>query len=167
MIRPVEPRDYRRVAAIYNHYIEHSIATFEEVTFDDQQMAQRIEQKTTASWPWLVAQQAGRVVGYAYAVDWNVRSGYRHTAECSIYLDAEATGKGIGSQLYTELFALLSTRPLRIVIAGIALPNGASVALHEKFGFQKVAHFQEVGFKFGQWIDVGYWQMRLGDGEGV
>lgn len=164
-LRPVLQGDFHRLAEIYNHYIEHSIATFEEQTVCADQMGERVKKVQDASLPWLVAEENGRINGYAYAGPWNVRSAYRYTVECSIYLDPNATGRGIGVKLYQQLFDTLREQSLRVVIGGVSLPNAASVALHEKFGFRKVAHFQQVGFKFGQWIDVGYWQLSLGDAE--
>ena len=161
VIRPVEPRDNQRLADIYNHYIEHTYATFELDPVTADYMAERVSKVTEAALPWLVAEDAERVVGYSYANVWNIRPAYRHTVESSIYLDAAVTGRGVGSMLYERLFNLLKQKSLRIVIGGVALPNAASVALHERFGFGKVAHFKEVGFKFDQWIDVGYWQVHL------
>ena len=163
MIRAVEQSDFSRLSEIYNYYIEHSAATFEEVAVDGPQMGERVEKMQALSLPWLVAEDSGRVTGYAYASPWNVRSAYRHTVECSVYLEPTATGQGLGGRLYAELFSILRGQDLRIVIGGVSLPNAASVALHEKFGFEKVAHFKEVGYKLGRWIDVGYWQMSLVD----
>jgi phosphinothricin acetyltransferase len=113
--------------------------------------------------PWLVAEDDKEIVGYAYATRWHDRSAYRYTVEVSAYLANTACSKGWGTQLYTALFEVLRRLDIHVVIAGIALPNQASVALHEKFGMEKVANFSEVGFKFGRWIDVGHWQVRLHD----
>jgi L-amino acid N-acyltransferase YncA len=124
-------------------------------------MARRIEETHSASLPWLVAEREGRIVGYAYATKWRVRKGYRFSAEVSAYVDPGYPGMGIGSRLYEKLLPVLQERGIHAVMGGIALPNEASVAFHEKFGFSKVAHFKEVGFKFGKWIDVGYWQRTL------
>ncbi|HEV8248126.1 MAG TPA: GNAT family N-acetyltransferase, partial [Polyangiaceae bacterium] len=101
---------------------------------------------------------ASGIVGYAYATRWRTRPAYRFSTEITVYLDPECRRLGIGSRLYEELLAKLQARGVHAAMAGIALPNEASVALHEKFGFSKVAHFKEVGFKFNTWIDVGYWQ---------
>lgn len=161
LIRTVEPHDFHRLAEIYNHYIKNTYATFEETPITPDYMGESVGRVTTAALPWLVAEVAGRVLGYSYANVWNVRPAYRHTVESSIYLDPTSTGRGIGSRLYESLFELLREKSLHIVIGGIALPNAASVALHERFGFEQVAHFKEVGFKFDRWIDVGYWQRQL------
>lgn len=157
-IRPVRAEDAEAIAALYAHYVLNTSISFEEEAVSARQMAERINEVTTASLPWLVAEQSGQVVGYAYATKWKARSAYRFTVESTVYLDPNVVGQGLGSMLYEALFASLRTRGVHSVIAGIALPNPASIALHEHFGFRKVAHFKEVGFKFKQWLDVGYWQ---------
>jgi len=113
----------------------------------------------SASLPWLVAERRGEVLGYAYASRWHARAAYRFSTEITVYLDHGQTRRGIGSRLYGELFPMLRAREIHAVLAVIALPGEASVALHEKVGFSKVGHFKDVGFKFGRWIDVGYWQL--------
>jgi phosphinothricin acetyltransferase len=160
-IRAVAPADAAAIAAIYNHYVTHTVVTFEEELVSAAEIARRIERVRSASLPWLVAEQAGRVLGYAYATTWRARSAYRFSAEVTVYLAPADAGHGIGSNLYAELFPILRARGIHAVIGGIALPNEASVALHEKFGLRKVAHFNEVGFKLDRWVDVGYWQCML------
>jgi phosphinothricin acetyltransferase len=124
-------------------------------------MTARLQEVQGASLPWFVAAQGGEVVGYAYATKWNGRSAYRFSTEVTVYLDHGRGGRGIGSNLYHHLLPALQSRGIHVAIGGIALPNTASVALHRKFGFEQVAEFREVGFKFGRWIDVGYWQKTL------
>lgn len=158
MIRDAVAADAARIAEIYNHYVLHTIVTFEEETIGADEMAKRMDEVRAASLPWLVAEAAGRVAGFAYASKWKGRCGYRFSTEVTVYLDHDAGGRGLGSTLYGDLFPMLVDRGVHAAMGGIALPNRASVALHEKFGMQKVAHFKEVGFKFGTWIDVGYWQ---------
>ena len=158
MIRPAAASDAQAIAGIYNHYIVNSSITFEEQQVSAQQMSERIGEVQAASLPWLVKEQAGRVVGFAYAGKWKARSAYRFSVESSVYVEHGAAGHGFGSGLYEALFAALKERGVHAIIGGIALPNEHSVALHEKFGLRKVAHFEQVGFKFGRWIDVGYWQ---------
>jgi phosphinothricin acetyltransferase len=153
--------DAQAISDIYKYYITDTTITFEEQLVSADQMAGRIQEILAASLPWLVIEQSGRVVGYAYASKWKARSAYRYSVETSVYLQHGIAGKGLGSQLYQALFDALKARGFHVAIGGIALPNEASVALHEKFGMQKVAHFEQVGFKFGQWIDVGYWQKVL------
>lgn len=156
-IRSASVADAFALAAIYNEYVHTSIATFEESPVTAEAMARRIE-TGNAKWPWLVAEQDGAAVGYACANSWKPRSAYRYTVESSVYLDATCQRRGLGTALYAVLIRMLEERGTHCVIAGIALPNPASVALHEKFGFMKAAHFRENGFKFGRWIDVAYWQ---------
>ena len=149
MIRSATTGDASEIARIYNHYVQHSIITFEESPVAAEAMAERIS-RVIASWPWLVFEQDQGLAGYAYATEWNGRCAYRYSTETSIYLDASACGQGIGSTLYVQLLHRLSELKMHTAIGGIALPNDASVALHEKLGFKKIAHFSEVGFKFGR-----------------
>jgi phosphinothricin acetyltransferase len=159
-IRPATVQDAAEITAIYNHYIEHTVITFEELLVDVNEMQTRINQ-TSANFPYLVYEREGSLVGYAYATQWRPRSAYRHSVEVTIYLQKSQGGLGVGSALYSELVTQLRQRGFRTAIGGIALPNAASVALHEKLGFEKVGHIKQVGFKFEQWIDVGYWQLML------
>lgn len=161
MLRPATTADATAIAAIYNHYIAESIVTFEEEPVSPEEMARRITLTTGDGFPWLVWVKDGRMLGYAYAGRWKTRRSYRYSAEATIYLERTATGQGIGPRLYTALIDALKAMGLHVVIGGVALPNPASVALHEKLGFQKVAHFKETGWKFGKWIDVGYWELSL------
>jgi L-amino acid N-acyltransferase YncA len=161
VIRQAIAADARDIAEIYNHYIRETVITFEEEPVSHADIADRIAEVALASLPWLVAEQNGTVEGYAYATKWKSRSAYRFSVETTVYLDPGSTSKGIGTQLYVMLLKHLKGLRLHAAIGGIALPNAASVALHEKLGFHKVAQFPEVGFKFGKWIDVGYWQMTL------
>jgi phosphinothricin acetyltransferase len=165
MIRPVRPSDAEAICLIYNHYVLHTIVSFEEEAVAPEEMARRMEAVAVAGLPWLVLEEESRLVGYAYATPWKTRRGYRYAVESSVYLEASAGGKGHGSRLYAELLAELRSRPLRTVIGGIALPNEASVGLHEKLGFRKVAHFERVGWKHGRWVDVAYWQLSLSEDE--
>lgn len=160
MIRSVTEHDTTAICTIYNHYIEHSIATFEEELLPDKEIRSRIVE-ITANYPWLVYEENGKVVGYAYANQWHKRYSYRHSVETTVYLSHDATGKGIGTQLYQALLDTLKPINFHCAIGGISLPNEASVALHEKMGYQKAAHYKEVGYKFNKWIDVGYWQLML------
>ena len=160
-IRNATSDDAAAVAAIYNPYIADTCITFETDPVSAQEMRARIEEAGDARLPWLVATDGGAVIGYAYASKWKGRCAYRHSAESTVYLDPSRVGKGTGRALYTALIERLRERGLHAVIGGIALPNAASIALHERLGFEKVAHFKEVGFKQERWIDVGYWQLLL------
>jgi L-amino acid N-acyltransferase YncA len=160
MVRNATIADAEIISRIYNHYIGETTITFEETPVTAQEMATRIEsvQKTL---PWLVWEQEGAVIGYAYATSWRTRSAYRYSAESTVYLQKEHLGRGFGKQLYRELIDRVRRLNIHRLIGGIALPNTASVGLHESLGFKKVAHFSEVGWKFEQWIDVGYWELSL------
>jgi phosphinothricin acetyltransferase len=160
-VRPATAADGDALATIYNHYIRETIVTFEEEPLRGAEMARRVAEVHEGSLPWLVAEETGRVLGYAYARQWQVRSAYRFSNEITVYLDREHTGRGLGTKLYERLFPELEARGVHAVIGGISLPNEASVAIHERFGLRKAAHFAEVGFKLGRWIDVGYWQRML------
>ena len=162
MIRDVKEDDVAAVADIYNYYVENTVITFEEKPVEAKEMGARIAE-VLRSYPFYIwhCQESDRVLGYAYASIWKGRCAYRRSAEVSVYLHPEAVGEGVGSQMYARLIAELQARSVHAVMGGIALPNEASVALHEKFGFEKVAHFREVGWKQNRWIDVGYWQRIL------
>ena len=160
-IRPVRPGDAPAIAAIYNHYIERTTVTFEETAVSGVEIAARIA-RIARAYPYLVAETDGAIVGYSYADRWHERCSYRLSVETTVYLAAERTGAGIGTALYSRLLEALETAGFHCAIGGIALPNPASVALHEKLGFERVALFREVGRKFDRWVDVGYWQRLLG-----
>jgi L-amino acid N-acyltransferase YncA len=160
-IRPVGDHDAAPIAGIYNHYIQHSIATFEEQPVAAEVIRQRVESVKKSGLPWLVAEEQGEIVGYAYASPFHPRVGYRHSVEISVYLKNGLQSRGLGAALYRELFSQLNPSSIHMLIACISLPNEPSVALHEKLGMKKTAHFIEVGRKFDRWIDVGYWQMPL------
>lgn len=160
-IRPALATDAEAIARIYNHYVRDTHVTFEETAVSAAEMAARIIETEAAALPWLLAESDTGVLGYAYASKWKGRCAYRHTVESTVYLDPAATGRGTGSALYHALLDELRERQLHAAIGGVALPNPASIALHEKLGFEQVAHFREVGFKFDRWIDVGYWQRLL------
>lgn len=159
MIRKAKREDAAAIAEIYNHYIQHSIATFELEPVSAEEMYERIED-VQLDHEWLVYEDQ-IVLGYAYACRWKPRAAYDNTAEISVYLSHVAHGKGIGKKLYQEVITLMKEKDLHTLIGGISLPNEASQRLHESLGFEKVAHFSETGFKFGKWIDVGYWQLIL------
>lgn len=157
------PSDAEAIAAIYNHYVLDTAISFEEEAVSSADMARRIADVQAGGLPWIVLRLDGAIAGYAYATKWRVRHAYRYSVESTVYLDKDLGGKGYGVMLYTALLAQLRERGCHIVIGGIAQPNPASVALHEKCGFRKVAHFSEVGFKFGRWVDVAYWELKLQD----
>lgn len=158
MIRPAQISDAAAICSIYNHYVLQTCVTFEEDPVSEVDMADRIVE-VTDSLPWLVLEQQEKVIGYAYASRWKSRCAYRYSVESTIYLDRSVIGRGLGRPLYEALLAEIRRGKRHSVLAGIALPNPASQGIHESLGFKKVAHFEEVGWKFDQWIDVGYWEL--------
>lgn len=161
MIRMATPEDAAAIAAIYNHYICNTVITFEEKILSTESMAQRIKDVGLENLPWLVVEEGGQLLGYAYASRWKLRDAYRYTLEVSVYIAEDCVGKGMGKHLYQTLFGILKKQGIHTVIGCICIPNAPSVALHEKLGFQQVAHFNQIGFKFNQWLDIGYWQLML------
>lgn len=159
-IRDCTTGDIPSICNIYNHYIAHTVITFEELPVSVVEMQRRIE-TTMQSFPWLVFEEAGKILGYAYASKWKDRSAYKHTAEVTVYLHPQHCGKGVGTLLYKALIEQLANKNIHVLLACIAIPNTASERIHQKLGFRQVAHFREVGFKFGRWLDVGYWQKNL------
>ena len=160
-MRSASATDADAIARIYNYYIENTVITFEEEPVSPEAMVARVAEVQGLSLPWLVAEIDKKVIGYAYANKWKVRSAYRHSVETTIYLEHGHEGRGVGKTLYAALLPPLRARGIHAVIGGAAMPNEASVALHEKLGFDHVATFREVGFKHGRWVDVAYWQLVL------
>jgi len=161
MIRAATIRDAAGIARIYNHYVLNSTITFEEQPVGEAEIGDRMRKIQAQSLPYVVAEEDGRVVGLAYAGPWVGRSAYRFTVETTVYVESESKNRGYGSQLYDALLKELRAKAIHAFIAIIALPNEASIALHEKFGFKKIAHLKEVGWKFEKRIDVGYWELIL------
>lgn len=168
-VREATADDADALARIYNHYIRETVITFEIDEVDAGVMVGRVAKLQAAGLPWLVAVEGAALLGYAYAAPYRERAAYVHALETSVYLDPEARGKGVGTALFERLFSLLSAldarqsphAPVHAIVGGIALPNDASIALHERFGMTHLGTFTEVGRKFDRWIDVGYWQATL------
>jgi len=166
VLRIARPGDAAEIAAIYAPYVRDTVISFEINPPDTHEMLRRIT-STLATHPWLVAERDGRVVGYACASPHRAREAYRWSCDVAVYLSPDAQGKGLGSRLYTELLRMLTAQGFRSAYGGIALPNAASVALHEKMGFRHLGTYSKVGFKLGQWHDVGWWQCILSTAAGV
>lgn len=161
LIRIAAPADAAAIAAIYRPYVESSRISFEEEAPDASEMARRIEGEFPGRHPWLVAESDGRVLGFASSSPFRSRRAYRWVAESGIYLTPDAKGRGIGRALLSRLVELLQQQGYVAVIGAIALPNEASVALHERLGFVHTGTYRQVGFKLGEWLDVGLWQREL------
>jgi L-amino acid N-acyltransferase YncA len=161
VVRPASAADAESIARIYNHYIQNTVITFEEEPVAAQTMATRVADVQGLSLPWLVAEIENVIIGYAYATKWKARSAYRYSVETTIYLQHGCAGRGIGTTLYSELLRNLREHGIHVAIGGAAVPNEASVALHEKLGFEHVGTFRQVGFKHDRWVDVAYWQLAL------
>ena len=162
MIRPVQLSDAAAIRAIYQPYVTETAITFEVDVPTVQEFERRIA-KTLTQFPYLVAEVDGKVVGYAYASTYYARAAYDWTTELSIYLHEDARGRGLGNQLYDALEEELEKRGFLRFLACIAVPNEASVAMHEKRGYVQVAHFPKVGYKFEQWHDI-VWMQKILDG---
>lgn len=163
MVRKATAEDAGQICGIYNHYVINTIVTFEEDPVHQKEMEERITH-ISQKYPWLVYEVNNELVGYAYVTGWRSRSAYRYSGESTVYLKPQYKRQGIGYALYLRLIEESKALSLHSLIGGIALPNNASIALHEKLNFKKVAHFKQVGYKLNQWIDVGYWQLLIGTG---
>ncbi len=158
LIRLAGTDDAEQIASIYRPYVEQSRISFEEEAPDATEIARRLSGPVH---PWLVAEDEGRIVGYASTSPMRDRAAYRWSVETGIYLAPEVQGCGLGRKLLTAHLHLLERQGFVTIVAGIALPNEASVALHEKLGFVLSGIERGVGFKLGQWVDVGRWQKDL------
>lgn len=161
LIRHADPaRDSAGCADVYGPYVRDTVISLEEQPPDSQELARRIE-LFSATHAWLVAEHDGEIAGFTYASPHRARASYRWATDVSVYVGAQHHRKGVGSALYRALFGLLTRQGFRIACAGITLPNQGSVAIHEQFGFQLVGVYQRIGWKFGEWRDVGWWQLEL------
>jgi L-amino acid N-acyltransferase YncA len=161
MIRPALATDAATIAQIYNHYVLNTWVTFEEVALTADDVQQRMQDVLNAQLPYIVAEYEGEVIGYAYASPFHKRAAYRNTVETTVYLKCDFVGRGFGKLIYEVLLGQLKEKGYHAVIGTLGLPNDKSVSLHEKLGFKQASHLREVGFKFGEWRDVGHWQLLL------
>ena len=159
-IRLVTDADAGAICSIYNYYVENTVITFEQEPVSLSEMENRIH-TISARYPWLVLEEEGALIGYAYVNKWRERRAYRFSVENTIYLRHGFEGKGRGNALLYALLEKLRQSDLHTVVAVITLPNERSTTLHEKFGFKMAARLNEIGFKMDRWLDVGYWELIL------
>ena len=157
--------DAAGIQAIYAPVVTETAISFETEPPGVAEMARRVAE-TLPEHPWLVLDDAGAILGYAYGHRFAARAAYLWSVETSVYLRPEARGRGAGRALYAALIAILRAQGYRQAIGGVALPNPASVALHESLGFRPMGVYRRVGWKLGAWHDVGWWQLALTGEEG-
>jgi phosphinothricin acetyltransferase len=160
-MRDATAEDAVHLAEIYRYYITDTVITFEIDEVASEVMNERVARVQDSGRPWIVLEVDGEIQGFAYAAPFRERTAYRHSVETSVYLARDAVGRGHGTTLYEELLARLRDTDVHVAIALIALPNEASVALHERLGFWHAGTLSDVGRKFDRWIDVGYWQLAF------
>ncbi|MFC4457813.1 GNAT family N-acetyltransferase [Pseudonocardia nematodicida] len=161
-IRDATATDADACARIYAPYVDDTAISFEVEAPGPVEMAERIADAQRRH-AWLVAEEEGAVLGYAYGGTWKARPAYRWTCEVSVYLHPDARGRGLGRALYDELFDRLVERGMLVAVAGITLPNDPSIALHGALGFTEVGVFSGVGYKHGAWRDVGWYRRTLAE----
>jgi phosphinothricin acetyltransferase len=164
IVRLARPGDAAAVAAVYAPYVTDTFVSFEDEAPDAAEMARRMA-GGGALYPWLVADEEGRVLGYASASAFRARAAYRYSVETSVYLARDACGRGLGRLLYGSLLALLERQGFAQAIGAVSLPNPASVRLHESLGFTEAGTYRDVGWKHGAWRSVGLWQRALARAE--
>ena len=164
-IRFAEPKDAAAIQAIYAPNVESTAISFELRAPTVEEMAARIA-KISPQYPWLVCEIDGVVAGYVYACQHRERAAYRWAVDVTVYVNAAFRRRGVGRALYTSLIALVRQQGYTRAYAGITLPNAGSVGMHESVGFVPLAVYKKVGYKLGEWRDVGWWELELQDGAG-
>ncbi len=159
-VREATKQDLSAIADIYAHEVRTAVSTFDLEPPGEDYWRAKLDSREPGD-HLLVAEDDG-ILGYAYSSSYRTRPAYRHTRETSVYLADGARGRGLGRALYDDLLARLRADEVHVVVALIALPNPASIALHQALGFEEVGVMREVGRKFGRWIDTAWWQLRLG-----
>jgi L-amino acid N-acyltransferase YncA len=162
LIRVAEERDARAIAEIYAPAITDGVISFELAPPDAQEMSRRIV-AIQRQYPWLVYEESKTVLGYVYASVHNERAAYRWSVDVTAYIRHDAHRRGIGRALYTALFEILVLQGYRTACAGVTLPNTASVQMHTAMGFKEVGVYHDVGYKFGKWHDVGWYERPLAE----
>lgn len=157
LVRKIDLNDAERIREIYAFYVENAVISFESKAPTSEEIKVRIEQ-ITAIYPWLVYELDGLILGYAYASQHRPREAYQWSVDVSVYVVSGHQKRGIGRILYESLLEELAQLGYANAFAGIVLPNEASVALHERMGFERIGIYRKVGFKRGSWHDIGWWQ---------
>ncbi len=166
-LRSAQSGDVEAIQAIYAHHVLNGLGTFEETPPSVEAMAERLEAVRAKGLPWLVAEEAGRVLGYAYAGPFRPRAAYRFTVEDSVYVAPDAAGRGLGKALLLAVIGECERMGLRQMAAVIGdSGNAASIGLHKACGFELKAVLPGLGFKFGRWVDVVWMQRALNNGSG-
>jgi L-amino acid N-acyltransferase YncA len=167
LIRNAAPADLPAITAIYAHHVLHGTGTFEEVPPADSEMAARLAEVQGNGWPWLVAEEAGSLLGFAYYDQFRPRSAYRFSAEDSVYVRNDIRGQGVGKALVAALLERADAAGFRQMIAVIGdSENVGSIGLHVSLGFRRAGLLKSAGVKFGRWVDVVFMQRAVGDGDG-
>jgi L-amino acid N-acyltransferase YncA len=161
LIRPVGAEDLEAIASIYAYYVTDTFVTFQTSVPTLEHWLAKWRSALASNHPWLISERLGEICGYATTSTFNPKPAYDPTVETSIYLHRKRVGEGLGRGLYERLLREASERSFHLAVAGIALPNDRSVALHESLGFRKVGVFEQVGYKLSGWRDVGWWQRLL------
>ncbi len=159
IIRDAVPEDAEMLAQISTYYRLNTTCNFATEGISPEEMAEKI--KTAPPYPWLVCEEDGEVTGYANSHPFRSRKAYRFTASLSIYMDKNKCRSGSGTRLYTELINRMKQEDYAMLIAILTVPNIPSVEFHKKFGFRKTGQVEQVGYKFGKWIDIEFWQLKI------
>ncbi len=161
-IRLARDTDAEGIAGMYRPIVESTTISFETSAPDGAEMTRRVRD-TLGAYPWLVCEVEGHLAGYAYATRHRLRGAYQWSVDTSVYVGEQYRRRRVGRGLYESLFTILAAQGFFNAYAGIALPNPASVALHESMGFEPLGVYRGVGYKLGRWCDVGWWQRSLRD----
>lgn len=163
-LRIAAKEDGAALAAIYAYYVENTAITFEYVAPNADEFGERIAHKLE-KYPYIIAEENGRALGYAYADMYRERAAFYWSCELSVYVDKNETGRGIGKCLYGALMDILRIQGFVSVVASITYPNKSSVALHEKMGFTHLGTMHDIGYKFGRWLDLMWFEKRISDAD--
>lgn len=160
-MRQVTIQDAARICEIYNYYVQHTSVTFDTEPFTLEMMERKIQSILDGGYDYWVYELDDIIVGFCHLNQWKPRNGYRFTSEISIYVAKEFVGRGIGVVMMNHLLAHVDRSKIRSILSCISLPNDSSVRVHEKLGFRQAGLYRRIGFKLGEWRDVGYWQLNF------